>query len=260
MRTRAPIQDLRGTDPLTLEIQIGDLVNKPIGALAPANVADLFALSELETQPAGIRHRIKPFPGRMAIELADMPAAAFVAFLEALGACEPSRIPASLRVVLLAETERDGRTEAEKGHVHALAEAWETADPEPFELAGASAGPAVRRAPARAPAEPRKARAPRAAKGDGASGDAPKKPRVRRDMPDEDRAAWIREQVIERLARTRGGALNQPVLIAAIKHRARERFPDMTPKQITVVMTKLLDDGILRRVATRWSLPSQDAW
>lgn len=240
----------------------GDLVAKPLGQVALANVADLFSLAELEDLSPVMRRRLAPYRERTSVEIGDLPnGPPFEAFIEEMMGIEGWRIPRSMRAALLAEAERPKRGEIERGLIAALEAHWTAAVPLQFELADSK--PVVKRADAAPPRDDapkrsgqagvseRAERAPKAA----AAPRAPKEPEV-----DPERATWIRQVCMERLSACKEKGLAEPVLLAGVRHRATAVYPDLTPREVILVLRSLEDTGRVRHTANRWMLAARLSW
>jgi hypothetical protein len=260
VRRRVPTQKLRGSDAVTLEIMTGDLVAKPLGQVSLANVADLFALAELEGLPPVMRRRLAPYRQRIGIEIGDLPAGPPIeGFIEELLGVEPGRIPMSLREALIAESERPKWGELEQALFARAREHWESAPPMEFELE--ESRPVMKKVAAEAPrddgpARPGQARAARIPKERAApTPRAPKEPEV-----DPERAAWVRQVCMERLVASREKGLAEQVLVAGIRHRAREVYGDLTPREVVLVLKSLEATGRVKHTAQRWMIMGRLSW
>lgn len=255
LRRRVPTQTLRGVDPITLEVLVGGLIDKPLGQVAPVNVADLCALAELgEEPPPNVRRRLAHYRQRISAEIADLPnGPELAAVVEEWKQVPAERIPVSLRQAWSGELEKPGRTWRELAILQDLVKAWEGTEPERFLIA---AIPSTSKTPKRtvaAAAEPKEApprqvlRAERPAKERAAT------PARREDTPeDKIRTNWIREVCLERLANATDNGLLETVLIAGVRHRAREMYPQLLPPQITAVLREMERAGVVRSTAGRW--------
>ncbi|MCB9680864.1 MAG: hypothetical protein H6733_05270 [Alphaproteobacteria bacterium] len=246
-----PERQLRGKDPITVEIEVNALSAKPLGQLAPPNIADLYALTEVPDLATGLRVRLKGFHERIARAVSDLPSGEpFAAFCGAVGDVDPSRVPVSLRDVFEAESANPKRTDGDRAHIRDLQAVWEGAEPEPFEIGAPKRVvqlPTAGEPRERRYATPRGERAPRAER-------APKPPRVppARFVADPERAAWIRQVLLERLGRPTDAGLLETVLVAGVKHRGRDRYADMTPKEVTDELKALEREGKVKHSAGRW--------
>lgn len=249
MRRRVPVQNIRGSDPTLLEVQLQDLLRRPMSQLAPVNVLDLIALAETEGRPRSLERSLQLFVERVSASIADLPAGqAWEEFLAEIEHVEGSRVPHRFRQILERETQRDDRDEEE---VFALLTKWGEQDPVPFELGQEKAR--VTRAVAADPPEDRperkRAGTPRAKA-------APRQPKTITEE-DRDRNDWIAETVLERVAGAGEKGLGEQVLIAGVRHRARELYPMLTPIEITTVLKALKETGRVRYSAGRWSAPAR---
>jgi hypothetical protein len=259
LRRRVLAQDIRGTDAVMLEVMMSDLCEKPLGQLAPANVADLFALAAKSDAPGSIARRVAHFPKRIATEIADLPnGSEFLAAIEELKAVPSDRVPHGLRQVWAGEMDKPKRTATERAAVQALVEHWGDSEPTPFEIA-APAAPTTARAAAAAsrerpvvrnlpmaPPQHREERAPRAASA--APRPAP------RPKPDEDPAkkAWLREIILDRLVEAHERGLLEAVITGAVCHRARDIYPNLGKAEVIGILRDLEKRGEVRHTAGRY--------
>lgn len=248
MRRRAPLQNLRGSDPMLLEVQLEDLLIRPSSQLEPPNLCDLFALDECEEAPKIVRTRVRTFIDLARAEMAEIAdGSEMKTFVEELTQVAPARIPTTLRTFLgeLAEREsRDGTL------IVQLLEAIASTEPEPFTLGEPTIR--VQRAEAVKP-DSAKSRTSGDARKTASRSKAPKKAPKPKPVVDVERQKWIRDSIIEMLTGVSENGLNQPVVIAGIRHRARKPYPRLGPHEVVAVLNDLLKRGVLRRVATRWS-------
>lgn len=243
---RVHFDNLRSVDPETLDILIQDALRRPLVQLTTSTVADLCALSEVESLPKALRRALVAFAGRMGPEIADLPdGEPIVSLLGELEALPPARVPKVLRAHVAREIE--ARHELE-GRIRALLDAW--AKEEPEVVIPGSGKPVIHRvkvleepvhgAPApKAPKAPgeKKAKAPRA---------TPVK------LVDRDRNAWIRDMVLERLEDYHEQGLREDVLVAGVRHRGRTQYPDLTGVEVVGVLRDLQTAGRVKHSAGRW--------
>lgn len=266
MRRRLHIDNLRTSDPVTLEVLVGDALRRPLSQLDPRTVTDLMALSEVEALPRGLRNDIEKFSARMAREIRDLPdsgEAGIPGLCEDLLALPAGRVPACLRQTLTEESEREGRAEVSRKRLAGVLESVSETEPEEVGI-GRIQAKIVRAA---APPPPkvvrgkvRGGRGEPAARRTRASGEAaPKKaqPDNKLNLPgrtlvDEARQAWLSEQILERLGNSNSG-LKEIVLLAGLTHRARAEFPDLRKSEIKVVLEQMEANGLLSHSAGRWS-------
>lgn len=251
MRRRVPLQKLRGSDPTLLEIQIQDLLSRPGSQLEPLNLLDLYALAEHPEPPKRIKHALETFVDRVAQEISGIPdGSALREFAAEYDDLEGGRVPTTFRELLTRLGEREGR---ESGLLLDLVARWEGVEPEPFQLGVAA--PKIQRATiANAPATS----APRTRtqrNSDRASTAQPKVASSSRAKPmiDIDKHNWIVEVVLQRLAESSETGLGEAVLVAGIKHRAKDVYPMLAPQDITQALQDLLKVGRVRKSAGRWS-------
>lgn len=249
---RVHIDTLRRSDPVTLDILLADPLRRPMAQLTTATVADMCALSEAPHVTEGQRRALVAFAIRMGREIADLPdGPPFAAFLTELEGLPSSQIPQALRVQVIANL--DPRPEAVRARMSALFQRWEG---EPADAIEAVSGkPVILKAKAAEPPEdaPSRVRTPRSPSERAAK--APKAPRAAPvKLVDEDRVAWIKSTLMERLEEYVSQGLREDVLVAGIKHRGRANYPDLNPAEIVGVLHQLESKKKVSRSAGRWKL------
>ncbi len=251
MRPNAPTRRLRGADPLTVEVEVPGLVNRPFGQVAPGTLADLLSLSEMDGLPPGIAVRLRGYPERVERAVADIPSGApFAEWLSGIEALEAANVPSRLRTIIEAEAGRRGGLDATAAEP--LVASWSEVDPAEFAYGearvqarqvreGSRRVEAVRGKQARPASErPKSARAPR--------------PRKEATPANPQQDAWIRQMVMERLRATAGAGLLEPVLLAALKHRSRDRFPNLSDHELRAALRSMASSGDIKLSARRWKL------
>jgi hypothetical protein len=246
-----PTLELRGSDPTLLHVQLPDLLRRPIGQIAPVNLMDLVELASTPGRPKEIDAALQRFVDGIARQVADIPhGRSWDQFLQDLEELAPAAVPHRFRAMLAAETVERPDTTA---RVQRLLEKWATAEPTPFELGTRKAR--VQRAemvqprapspePSSAPREGR-ARAPRSER-------APSAPKPK-PITDIDRHQFVVAQALERLGRNPEKGLLETVLVAGVRHAAKERYPDLTPHEVIAILRQLKDANRLRYSAGRWT-------
>lgn len=261
LRRRLPSQNLRGVDAVMLEILAGDLVEKPMGQVAPENVADLFALCDQPAAPGNLRRRLANYRQRIAIEIGDIPnGAEFQALVADWKRVSGERVPETLRSVWTEECQKPRRSAAERALAADLLAGWADLEPAPFIISApkiAPGRPPVQRAAAAPPVE-------RPTRHGSAAAASPATPRVRTVSnpavprtvaPDDpEKRRWIREILFERLGAATDKGLLESVLLAGIKHRARELYPNLQPSDVMNVLQIMSQRGEVRVSAGRWAL------
>lgn len=254
MNRRVPSLPLRGSDPTLLEVQLSELLRRPIGQIALVNVMDLIELANTVGRPRSLDRSLHAFVDGVRRQVADIPKGrSWEDFLEELTHLSGNQVPLAFRTMLAMEGEEPERARAT---VRALLERWESEPPESFPLNTTTAR--IQRAemvqprapstdPSSAPRErgEPKPRAPRESK-----------PSVPKPKPvvDIDRRDFIVDQCLERLARTSDKGLAETVLVAGVRHAGREGYPDLTPLDITTVLKQLKEANRVRYSAGRWAL------
>lgn len=242
MRGRIHIDELRSTDPKTLEIVIQDALRKPIRQLTPETLADLVALSEVDALPKNLRRDLGVFAGRVGQEIADLPDGPVIKeFLGGLDELDAPRVPETIRDYIQRESEREARAEADRELATGLLEKWKEVEPDSVALP--STEPRIQRG------EAVSEDAPKARSRSRSSGSAKKAAPI----DDIDRTRWISSACLERLTPYREAGLAEPVLVAGIRKEAEDAYPDLMPWEITKVLRTLQDNGQVRRSAGRWA-------
>lgn len=271
LHRRVPAQELRGVEAVLLEVMTSDLIEKPIGQLAAENVADLFALAVCVDAPVGLQKRLPTFLKRIAAEVLDLPnGVEFLGALASFAGLPGSRVPDGLRDLWRVEGERPKRTAVERAAIEAALSAWEAEGADPFVIA--KPAPPTTRAPIGerpssrpvvrnlAMVEPSFAPPRHGSAGAARPERVPRAAAAPRPRPTDDpsRNRWLDAVLTERLSAEgvleRG--LAEVVLLGAVKHRARDVYPDLTPVQIRERL-KALERGEPPRVrfsAGRWIL------
>lgn len=241
---RVPEVAIRGADAVTLEVQCQDLLRRPTAQVSPVNAVDLVALREQPAAPPSLRLALEEFAGRFRREIADVPnGRSWAEWLEEMASVPGARVPETVRGWLLEEALRPERAPE---LVQRLLDAWAAQPPIPFGI-GTGRARVVRAgvvpAEATRPATPteRKARAPK-----------PRvKPPVRSDV-DPARGDAIRSTALERLDDVGEAGLAEPILVAGIRFRLRDRFPALPPHEVFVVLKELVAAGRVRASAGRY--------
>jgi hypothetical protein len=235
------IDNLRRTDPKTIEVLIQDAIRKPILQISPETLTDLVALSELESLPTPLRRDLGVFTGRVSQEIADLPDGQVIReFLEGLDEIDGERVPETIRSYILRESERDGRAPEGREQAQGLLTKWGAQDPESLELS--SETPRIQQVE-EAPRDEEPVAAPHKAKR--------KKPK-KRDTEDPEKAKWLSAAILEKLTLYRDAGLAEAVLIAGIRKDAEETYPALMPWEINKVLRTLQQAGQVRRTAGRW--------
>ena len=262
MNRRVPSLPLRGSDPTLLEVQLSELLRRPIGQIALVNVMDLIELANTPGRPRSLDRALHAFVDGVRRQVADIPKGrSWEDFLEDLNQLSGRQVPLAFRTMLAMEAEEPERAGT---RVRAMLERWEPEPPDAFSLNTTAAriqrAEMVQpRAPASEPSSaPRergegRARTPRESKPA-----APKAPGAAagraKPVVDIDRRDFIVGQCLERLARTSDKGLAETVLVAGVRHAAREAYADLTPLDVTTVLKQLKESNRVRYSAGRWAL------
>ena len=132
---RLRVDNLRGMDPMTLEINVAEPLRRPPAQLEPATMADLMALTEVEELSSGLSTQIRAFADRVATDAADIPdGEPFVTWLGELRSIGGPGVCTTLRAVVETESVSESRTSASRAAAAELLAEWADVAPEPFEL------------------------------------------------------------------------------------------------------------------------------
>ncbi len=245
MHRRIDIDNLRSSDPATVQVLAEDALRRPLGQIGPGTLLDLFALSEVEELPKGLARALQSFAERITREIADLPnGKPFKEFLDEISLQPHERIPATLRQAIRAEWERDAREQADKDLANAHLEAWSLVGPDVIALPTQSTAPVQQEPAEDAPTEKKRARTPRAPK---------KKP----TGMEPERENFIRQMILERLSGYGESGLAEQILIAGLMHRGKTTYADISPFQIMTVLKDLKASGQLKLSVGRWKLVSR---
>jgi len=238
MSRRAEFQQLRGSDPTRLEIQVQDLLRRPVGQLAPANLMDLLALAEHPEPPAAIQGDLAKFVVRVKKEVSDLPSGgSWDTFVKEISVLAPEDVPAGFRSMIDEQKMRDDR---DSGQIDGLLEKWSGTEPVPFSVG--EKAPEIVKAKA--------TRAPRKTTRKASAGAGRARPSA---ITDEDRIRLVTDLCMERLANASDSGLKELVLVAGVRHRAKEQYPNVTPNEVTSILKTLKATGRVRYSAGRWS-------
>ena len=221
MSRRVPVQEIRGSDPTLLEVQLSEMLRRPLGQLAPINVMDLIELASTEGRPRSLNRGLGAFVDGVARQIADIPSGrSWEEFLGELEELEGARVPLRFREILAQEAERDERA---ADRIGLLLVRWAEQEPIPFELGTRKAR--VTRAESRPRSSSREpSSAPREGHRRRSSGaGARARSRAAPVSGDPERQRTIQELCLEKLARASENGLAEPVLIAGVRHQAREQ-------------------------------------
>ena len=253
MTRRLHLDDLRHCDPVTLDIQVQEPLRRPIVQLSAATIADMVALSEIESLSRLLRQRLVAFTERMSREVVDLPNGEPVeSFLTELGELAPERVPTAVREAVAHEATRDSRADGVRAHASELVTRWSGTPP--VAAAPGTSKPKIQRmTPIEAP-EDKPKRTPAHMREEVPREPTPKAaPRVAPvKVVDEDRRKMLVELCLDRLTDYREQGLKEDVLVAGIRHRARTEYADVSPLEIVGVLKELQEVGRVRHSAGRW--------
>lgn len=251
VQRRVRLDNLRGMDPVTLEVTVTDALRRPLGQLEPATLLDLLALADAALPPS-LMGAAERFRDRIAREITDIPdGPPWVTFLAELGEVTAARVPAWLRERIADEATRETRPPISGRQAEPLLASWVDLPPEPFALGnrGVRVARAAAPPPPDAPPEPRARRAP----GEPRPAAAPKPKRVA-PVLDEERAQLLIQIVQERLARSNDGGLSEAILLISARKQAQATDPAVGQADVTAAIRTLEARGVVKRSAGRVSL------
>src|SRR5688500_2177005 len=219
-------------------------MRRPIGQIAPVNLMDLIELASTAGRPKEIDAALQRYVDGIARQVADIPhGRSWESYLEDLEELEPAAVPHRFRALLEAESADRPDTTT---RVRKILDRWATAGPEAFQISVGKAR--IQRAELVQPRgpSPEPSSAPRErdgtrTRGPSAKGDkAPAAPRSK-PIADLDRHQFVVSQALERLGRNPEKGLAETVLVAGVRHAAKDRYPDMTPLEVVTVLKQLKD-------------------
>jgi hypothetical protein len=239
---------LRGAAPDVVSFTLHDIAGKPLDQLWLNNLLDVFALSEREDLDRQLREATDLFVGRIARAMADLPSGgAWTRFVERLAGVSPEAVPASFRAAFAVEVARREVSEEVSGtwdgQEASAFEFGESAGGRHLEVANSPVSIDGRRAVGRSSVEePKKAKAPKKKAA----------PRAKKPDPDPAQTKLVRNITLERLDEAGEKGLIEAVLVATVKSRAKESYPNLLPHQILAVLRGMKDSGRVRNSAGRW--------
>jgi hypothetical protein len=241
---RVRLDNLRGMDPITLEVTITDVVRRPMGQIDPVTLVDLIAMGEADL-PAGLRTMLIRFRDRIARDISDIPeGTSFKEFLDEIEALPAQRVPAWFRERLMFEATREDRHPKSGALAKELIDKLNVHAPEPFVIGhrGVKVAKAVHAA---APSETAKRVAPAKSR----EARQPKKVRTNIDV---EREQMIQSVIVEKLAARKEAGLDEKVLLLSVRKQAGE--DNVTGSDIVGVLKVLESRGLVRRTSGRWVL------
>jgi len=238
-----------------------DIAYKNLIHLDSGTLADLFALSEMEGQlPGHLLRELDSFARQKTRELWDLPdGLPLQQELDLLAAVDPSRVPVRLRAVV-GELRAKGTLEAStQRRIAALQQAWEQIEPDP-PRPGSGMNTSVQR-----PAVPRRLQMPEDKPARSKRGASPSPGRSEATgsptpaaRQDQDRSAWIRAHVLQRLDTHRERGLKQSILVAGTRHACP--FGEMQGAEVLAELRELKRSGQVRNSAGRWIRVRRLGW
>ena len=240
---RAHVEGLRRSDAMTIQVLAGDLLRVPLCEIDPRSLCDLLALSEREDLPVQLTRDLQKYREQMLREFNDLPDGdPLTLFLSELNAMEAGRVPATLRLGVLARN--DGHLLPRTKEIYEeLMRHFESDDPTEVDMTGS---PTVR-------VEQVEAKKAPVSRGSGTRSsssrrDAPRRPAKPKIAPE--RADWIRNDVLARLADYPDQGLKQAMLVAGARHRAP--WNDLKEQEVVIVLKGLEAGNRIRSTGGRW--------
>jgi hypothetical protein len=228
---------------MTIQVLAGDLLRVPLSGVDRRSLCDLVALSERTDLPVQLTRDLQKYREQMLREFNDLPDGDKLAlFLTELTEVDASRVPATLREGILARNEEHllPRTiELFEG----LMRHFDSLGPMDSDSTGR---PAVRVEQLQAKKKP-------VARTEGTKGpqrgrEAPRRPAKPKITPE--RAEWIRNDVLARLADYPDKGLKQAMLVAGARHRAP--WNDLKETEVVTVLQNLEAGNRVRKIEGRW--------
>lgn len=262
MQHRVGIGNLRGMDPITLEVTITEALRRPLPQLEVAALVDLYALAESDAPSKPLKRDLEQFRSRIDREIADLPdGSVWTAFVGELERLEPQRISAGFRVLLSDLVSQEGRAPSSRATLAPLQGVWAEIPAEPFVVGGGSARvekhevmnrsePLTnRRGIGISESKPKKQRRSRAASGGSSK---PKKIVVPPKTIDLEKLAFLSERCMERLAKYRDKGLAEQILVVGVRKQAEESFPDTSSRDVVETLKHMEKQGKVKKSAGRW--------
>lgn len=255
--SRAYVEGLRKADPVTLAVLAQDLIRKPLVKLDPRSICDLIALGDSEKITGELMRDLRKFKDQMLREVSDLPDGVRLGdFLDDLMEVGPARIPYSLREVIIERAQSDVSPETVE-RCATLLEDFQSTEPDSVTVTDKPAVRVVKAPPKTGPSAPQM-------KVKGGAGlvlaTPAKKSRVGTKATatpkDPARAAWIRDDVMERLSHYGAKGIKESILVAGAMHRTP--FNDMAPPEIVSELKALKAAGRIDLKVGRWAVKA--AW
>jgi hypothetical protein len=240
---RAHVEGLRRYDAMTIMVLAGDLLRVPLSGVDRRSLCDLVALSERTDLPVQLTRDLQKYREQMIREFNDLPDGDKLRlFLSELTEVDASRVPGTLREGVLARIEEPLLPRTQE-LFEGLARHFESLEPEDAE---STDRPAVRVEQVQAKKKP-------VARTEGKRGpqrgrDEPR--RIAKPKITPERAEWIRNDVLARLADYPDQGLKQAMLVAGARHRAP--WNDLKESEIVIVLKSLESGHRVRNIAGRW--------
>lgn len=252
MSRRVHLDNLRASDPTTLDILVQETLRRPIVQVSAATIADIVALAECTALPKSLRPSLQRFADRVGPEIADLPPGEpFESFLAEIEQIPAEKVPAPMRTALANES--SNRIDY-RARLDAMLAVINEVPPET--VVPGTAKTKIQRMKTTTDADneiadrPRSPRTPKAKSATNADGKPAKVAPIK--YVDVDRQKWVTDQLLERLSEYVESGLREDVLLAGLRHRARAEYPDLNPPEILGVLRALQDGGRVKHSAGRW--------
>lgn len=235
------VDNLRRSDATTVSVLVADLLRLHIERIETTCVADLFALADAKL-PSALSADLKNWATRAARDVVDLPEGpARRAFLAEVGELPPGKVGNRLREAIKGMAV-NGSAET-IATLDELARAWEAEEAESVILPTKPTKTVTGASAAGASAAPRKTTgAPKRAS-------AAKTPVA--DV-DPRRAAFVRDDAVNRLKEYGEKGLKESIFVAGIKHRSP--FKDMTEAEIKTELRRLERERKVKHTGERWMI------
>lgn len=260
MQRLVRLDNLRGMDPITLEVTITDVLRRPFAQIETGTLCDLLALAEWEGAPKGLTKALAGFQERIFFEIGDLPdGEVWTEFVSVLSALDAGQVPQSLRDHLAVAADAEGRNPASARALQPLQATWAEAPPEPFNLGDKGARvekhrvmnrpePLGNRKSIRVADDKPKRR--RSTTGGAKRTATPKPPTM-----DTDKLDFLVQTCLEKLGRYSSNGLSEAVLVVGVRKQVEDDYPGTTGPDVMTALKHLEAIGKAKKSAGRWSVP-----
>ena len=270
MQRQLSLGNLRGKDPVTLEVTVTEALRRPMSQLDPETLVDLMALAEAEDAPSRLKKDLAAFDERMAREITDLPDGhVWIEFMDALSNLEPERIGQRLRTLLSEVARQEHRVGHTLEAIAPLEEQWAEVPAEDFEIAGKarkvekhevmnSSEPLMSKRSIRIANDGKKKKRKRrsgggAGRSSGSS--APNRRAAPKQTPmDIDKLEFLVQTCLARLSKYKENGLAEPVLLVGVRKQAEGEYPGTSGRDVQAALKHLEQTGKVKRSAGRWQV------